>query len=205
MLTTSTCKQVSEAVSTAREAVAALPHSAHAHRLLGKALLAADVPEDAAGALREALRLDPRCEPAAIALATLLIDTGPSHYPAAEVLLRRTLSHISSVSLMTCLGKVCGLLGKFQDAIEQLNTAISIAADPTDATGELENIEALLRESGQGGGRQAGALGDCGAGMCTVQRSRAEIIQVALQVATTTVMLSCTVPCSAEEGEEEEA
>jgi hypothetical protein len=122
------------------------------------------VPEDAADALREALRLDPRCEPAAVALAKLLVDTGPSHYPAAEALLRKTLSHISSVSLMTCLGRVCGLLGKFQDAIEQLNTAISIAADPTDAAGELENIEALLRDSGQGGGQQSGTLGDCGGG-----------------------------------------
>jgi len=143
--------------------MAALPHSAHAHRLLGTALTAANAPDDAAHAFREALRLDPRCEAAAVALADLLVDRGPDHYSAAEALLNKTLSHISSVRLMTSLGKVCGLMGNFQDAIEQLNTAISIAADPSEATAELENIEALMRDSMQGDG-QTGALGDSGGG-----------------------------------------
>jgi hypothetical protein len=97
----------------------------------------------------KALALDPRCESAAVALADVYIEKGVKFYPNASKLLTTTLGQVSSVRLLTRLGKLNGLMGDYEAAIERLNTAISIATEPAEPIAELERIETLLREPGQ--------------------------------------------------------
>ena len=139
-------RKTSEATAAAKEAVQALPLSAQSHEMLGAALISANMAKEAVEALNTALRLDPRNEAAALQLADVLIASGPQHYGAARALLSKTLSLMSSARLLTTLGRVLALLGEHSDAIEKLNTAITIASDPSVPMAELEKVEATLRE-----------------------------------------------------------
>jgi len=145
-----------EALTAGKDAVSALPQCAQAYQILGLATISSsmgptpEASEEASQLFAKALELDPRCEKAALNLADIYINKGPSHYVAAATLMTKTLVRQSSVALLTCLGKVRGLMGDYESAIGVLNKAIAMANDPAIPLQELERVESLLRNNGNG-------------------------------------------------------
>jgi len=144
-------RKPSEALAAARESVTTLPNSSQAHCLVGQVLSTTSghgAQEEAFRSFQTALNLEPRCVDAAASMTAILLKKGETYYEAAISLLRETLQRVSSVKIITLLGKCLGLIGDFPAAIEQLNIAISMSKDSSEAIAELEVVESQMKAQG---------------------------------------------------------
>lgn len=113
------------AIQHLEAAVAELPESSEAHRLLGLAYRAGAKPQDSIRHLRNAVRLAPHDERAPIALGAMLAEAG--NLTDAEHVLRQTIEAIpaSGVARWT-LAVVCDLQDRGLDALTTLEELVAL-------------------------------------------------------------------------------
>jgi tetratricopeptide (TPR) repeat protein len=113
------------AIQNLEAAVAALPESSEAHRLLGLAYRAGARPQDAIRHLRDAVGLAPHDERAGVALGTTLTEAG--YLPDAERVLRQTIEAVPASGVARwSLAVVYDLQNRGVDALSTLEEAAAL-------------------------------------------------------------------------------
>jgi putative PEP-CTERM system TPR-repeat lipoprotein len=138
-------KQPGEAVKAAAGYAAKHPKDSSAHLLYGTALIAANKHKEARAQYEEALRLDPKSQPALMSLGSL--DSVEGHYKDAEARYGAVLKlDPHNAVAMAALGKLAAVQGNKAEAINRFRQAI--AAQPKSAPAYIELVM-LYSQNGQ--------------------------------------------------------
>lgn len=138
-------KHPDEAVKTAADYAAKHPKDSSAHLLYGTALVAANKHKEARAQYEEAVRLDPKSQPALMSLGSL--DSVEGHYKDAEARYGAVLRlDPHNATAMTVLGKLAAIQGDKAEAIKRFRQAI--AAQPKSVSAYVELVM-LYSQNGQ--------------------------------------------------------
>ena len=138
-------KHPDEAVKTAADYAAKHPKDSSAHVLYGTALIAAGKRKEARAQYEEAVRLDPKNQPALMSLGSL--DSVEGHYKNAEARYGTVLKlDPHNAAAITALGKLSAIQGNKAEAIKRFRQAI--AAQPKSASAYVELVM-LYSQNGQ--------------------------------------------------------
>ncbi|GBG23822.1 Anaphase-promoting complex subunit 7 [Hondaea fermentalgiana] len=142
--------KLSDALRTAKEALQLMPKNPRAIVLVGRVLAqtSGDGPKKAKKAYLKALKLDPKCHEAAIALADLNIEEEKHNFmselkPAVEIL-QEALRHSRREELHVKLGDVFVMNGRYPQALHHYNAALSLNSNCYSAKEGLERIESEM-------------------------------------------------------------
>ncbi len=117
--------RTAEAIQHLEAAVAALPESSEAHRLLGLAYRAGGRRQDGIRHLRNAVRLAPRDERAGVALGAILTEAG--NLTDAEHVLRQTIEAVPASGVARwSLAVVFDLQNRGRDALTTLEELVAL-------------------------------------------------------------------------------
>jgi len=142
--------KISEALRTAKEALQLMPKDPRAVLLVGRVLsrTTGDGKKKASKAYVKALKLDPRCHDAAIALADLYLVQHKSQMsdlqPAIDIL-SQTIQHDEQDYLHVKLGELYTAAKDYGAAMTHFHNALSITPDLNIARIGMERLERILR------------------------------------------------------------
>lgn len=137
-----------EALAAAKSALKLKPSSSQCFAMLGKVIMKSDSANgrnEAKLVLKKALKLNPKNVAAALALSDVLCKE--DSYEQAYKCLMEVVEVMPTYKLRCRLGKVLGILGRHDEAIQQLHCAMSTAPTPdlSEALTELEMLEGSMR------------------------------------------------------------
>ncbi|CAM6100971.1 unnamed protein product [Calypogeia fissa] len=139
-----TIPKYKEALCVAREAMKAMPHSAKALTLVGDVYAqSADGREKGRKFYESALRLEPGCLGAVLALADLNVAEGRND--EAITLLQRYLKNWTDDSLHSKLAQILALSNKLGESLSHYQTALSLNPSNEVAKKGLERLEKQMK------------------------------------------------------------